>query len=58
MCDSVKDLLVYLLTLFFLRRMGPSSLLTTHDQIRKEIYVKVLEFEQDSVCLEWSARQQ
>jgi hypothetical protein len=29
--------------------MGPSSLLTTHDQIRKEIYVKVLEFEQDSV---------
>ena len=29
--------------------MGPSFLLTTHDQIRKEIYVKVLEFEQDSV---------
>ncbi|XP_046842905.1 VPS9 domain-containing protein 1-like [Xenia sp. Carnegie-2017] len=33
------------------RRMGPSSLLTTHDQIRKEIYVKVLEFEQESVWL-------
>ncbi|XP_028391661.1 VPS9 domain-containing protein 1-like isoform X2 [Dendronephthya gigantea] len=33
------------------RRMGPSSLLTTHDQIKKEIYVKVLEFEQESVWL-------
>ncbi|CAB4008105.1 Hypothetical predicted protein [Paramuricea clavata] len=33
------------------RRMGPSFLLTTHDQIRKEIYVKVLEFEQDSMWL-------
>ena len=38
--------------------MGPSSLLTTDEQIKKELYVKILEFEQETVrvCLRMDQR--